>query len=78
MPLLNKDVISGLQPILKASLVMTIRQRIMSKSKTLQMFGSDSGSTHAFVLEAREDLQSPADLYLEGQTSIVVGSIHLC
>ena len=26
----------------------------------------DSGSTHAFVLEAREDLQSPADLYLEG------------
>ena len=26
----------------------------------------DSGSTHAFVLEARDDLQSPADLYLEG------------
>ena len=26
----------------------------------------DSGSTHAFVLEAREDLHSPADLYLEG------------
>ena len=26
----------------------------------------DSGSTHAFVLETREDLQSPADLYLEG------------
>ena len=26
----------------------------------------DSGSTHAFVLEQREDLQSPADLYLEG------------
>ncbi len=26
----------------------------------------DSGSTHAFVLEKREDLQSPADLYLEG------------
>ncbi len=26
----------------------------------------DSGSTHAFVLEEREDLQSPADLYLEG------------
>jgi isoleucyl-tRNA synthetase len=26
----------------------------------------DSGSTHAFVLESREDLQSPADLYLEG------------
>ncbi len=26
----------------------------------------DSGSTHAFVLEDREDLQSPADLYLEG------------
>jgi len=26
----------------------------------------DSGSTHAFVLEARADLQSPADLYLEG------------
>ena len=26
----------------------------------------DSGSTHAFVLEARNDLQSPADLYLEG------------
>ncbi|MGC6391046.1 MAG: isoleucine--tRNA ligase [Alphaproteobacteria bacterium] len=26
----------------------------------------DSGSTHAFVLEAREDLTWPADLYLEG------------
>ncbi|MEM9421581.1 MAG: isoleucine--tRNA ligase [Pseudomonadota bacterium] len=26
----------------------------------------DSGSTHAFVLEAREDLQWPAQLYLEG------------
>ena len=26
----------------------------------------DSGSTHAFCLEQREDLQSPADLYLEG------------
>ncbi len=26
----------------------------------------DSGSTHAFVLEQRGDLQSPADLYLEG------------
>ena len=26
----------------------------------------DSGSTHAFVLESRDDLQSPADLYLEG------------
>ncbi|MBT6566822.1 MAG: class I tRNA ligase family protein, partial [Candidatus Puniceispirillum sp.] len=26
----------------------------------------DSGSTHAFVLENRDDLDSPADLYLEG------------
>ncbi len=26
----------------------------------------DSGSTHAFVLEMRDDLQWPADLYLEG------------
>lgn len=26
----------------------------------------DSGTTHAFVLENREDLHSPADLYLEG------------
>lgn len=26
----------------------------------------DSGSTHAFVLEAREELKWPADLYLEG------------
>ena len=26
----------------------------------------DSGSTHSFVLEAREDLKWPADLYLEG------------
>jgi len=26
----------------------------------------DSGCTHAFVLEGREDLHSPADLYLEG------------
>ncbi len=26
----------------------------------------DSGSSHSFVLEAREDLQSPATLYLEG------------
>ena len=26
----------------------------------------DSGSTHSFVLEGRDDLESPADLYLEG------------
>ncbi len=26
----------------------------------------DSGSTHSFVLESRDDLSSPADLYLEG------------
>jgi len=26
----------------------------------------DSGATHAFVLEARDDLSAPADLYLEG------------
>ena len=26
----------------------------------------DSGVTHAFVLEARDDLQWPADVYLEG------------
>jgi isoleucyl-tRNA synthetase len=26
----------------------------------------ESGSSHAFVLEARDDLRSPADLYLEG------------
>ena len=26
----------------------------------------DSGSTHAFVLEQRDDLRSPADLYVEG------------
>ena len=26
----------------------------------------DSGSTHSFVLEERDDLESPADLYLEG------------
>jgi isoleucyl-tRNA synthetase len=26
----------------------------------------DSGSTHAFVLEARDDLESPASLYVEG------------
>lgn len=26
----------------------------------------DSGSTHAYVLEEREELESPADLYLEG------------
>ena len=26
----------------------------------------DSGSTHSFVLDERDDLQSPADLYLEG------------
>ena len=26
----------------------------------------DSGSTHSFVLEKREDLKWPADMYLEG------------
>ena len=26
----------------------------------------DSGSTHAFVLEKRDDLKWPADMYLEG------------
>ncbi len=30
------------------------------------MSGSNSGSTHAFVLETRPDLKWPASLYLEG------------
>ncbi len=30
------------------------------------MSGSNSGSTHAFVLEKRPDLRWPADVYLEG------------
>ena len=38
----------------------------------------DSGSTHAFVLEQREDLQSPADLYLEGSDQHRAGAIPAC
>ena len=33
---------------------------------TFSMSGSNSGSTHAFVLEQRPDLKWPADVYLEG------------
>ena len=35
----------------------------------------DSGSTHSFVLEKREDLKWPASMYLEGQTNTEVGFI---
>ena len=34
----------------------------------------DAGSSHIAVLEQREGLRWPADLYLEGTTSIGVGS----
>lgn len=36
----------------------------------------DSGSSHAAVLEQRDNLESPADLYLEVTTSTEVGSSH--
>jgi len=35
----------------------------------------DSGVTHACVLDKREQLMFPADLYLEGLTNIVAVSI---
>ena len=35
----------------------------------------DSGSTHSYVLETREDLQWPASMYLEDLTNIEDGSI---
>ena len=34
----------------------------------------DSGTTHYAVLEQRDELESPADLYLKVQTNTVVGS----
>ena len=37
----------------------------------------DSGSSHSFVLEKREDLKWPADMYLEGSISTEAGFIHL-
>ena len=37
----------------------------------------DSGSTHAFVLEQRDDLKWPADLYLEGSDQHR-GWFHTC
>ena len=37
-----------------------------SRCATSSTCGSNSGSTHAFVLEKRNDLKWPADLYLEG------------
>lgn len=42
------------------------------------MFGFDSGSSHAAVLEQHDELAWPADLYLKGVTNIEVGSSHLC
>ena len=57
---------------------LIIIQMILKKSLIFDVW-FDSGSTHAFVLEDRADLSSPADLYLEGRTSIVGGSIlHCC
>ena len=38
----------------------------------------DSGSTHSFVLEDRDDLSWPAALYLKGPTSIADGSTIAC
>ena len=36
------------------------------KKQTSWMYGSTPGSSHQAVLEERDDLQRPADLYLEG------------
>ena len=38
----------------------------------------DSGSTHTFVLEKREDLKWPADMYLEGSDQHRGGFTPLC
>jgi isoleucyl-tRNA synthetase len=37
-----------------------------TRSPTFSMSGFDSGSTHTFTLEDRDDLKWPADVYLEG------------
>lgn len=38
----------------------------------------DSGSTHVGVLDRRDELNKPADLYLEDQISIEVGFSQAC
>ena len=56
----------GSQVIRSASSATSTRPRISSRSWTWSEVWFDSGSTHAFVLEARPELKWPADLYLEG------------
>ena len=46
------------------------------KEKDIMDVWFDSGSSHAAVLEQRDNLESPADLYLEVTTSTEVGSSH--
>ena len=62
----KKEVILGLQVILKDFLERSILLRIMSKFKDVVEVWFDSGSTHAFCLEQRKDLKWPASMYLEG------------
>ena len=53
-----------------------IRSRFYEKVNDIADVWFDSGSTHAFILEQREDLHSPADLYLEGSDQHEAGFIH--
>ena len=62
----------------RASLSRIIHPNDFEKITDILDVWFDSGSTHAFVLEDRDDLSSPADLYLEGSTSIAGGSIRHC
>ena len=61
----SKDLIVGLQMTLKF-LGSDYNPKDFEKLNDIVEVWFDSGSTHSFVLEKREDLKWPADMYLEG------------
>ena len=61
----KKEVILGLQVIQKISWRRVFIEDYEQVKDVVEVW-FDSGSTHAFCLEQREDLKWPASMYLEG------------
>ena len=57
---------SGCAPTPRGFSAMPTTRKSGTRSPTSSRCGSNSGSTHAFVLEQRPELRWPASLYLEG------------
>ena len=62
----KKEVIHGLLKILRDFLGDKYSIEDYDQVKDVVEVWFDSGSTHAFCLEKREDLKWPASMYLEG------------